>query len=363
MNGPTDPPGIGSSTRPGSRQDLRRQAFDASSLPRQIIQVPPQSRPILCVVIHTEEEFDWGSPFDRTADSVEHMRHIDRAQDLFEEFGIVPSYVIGYPVATREAGYTLLREYAWAGRAVIGAHLHPWVCPPYEEEVCGVNSFPGNLARDLEREKLRVLTDAITETFGQRPLTYLAGRYGIGPNTAGILEEMGYEVDISPAASIDYSKEGGPDYARVTSEPYWFGTQRRLLGLPGTGGYVGRLHRLGRWLYPLASSPGLRWSRAPGILSRLRLLERIRLSTEDYDEPDLRRLTHGLLAQGIRVFVFSFHSPSIEPGCTPYVRTEADLRRFLDKSRRYLDYFLNRLGGETRTPLELKSWLESGLER
>ena len=52
---------------------------------RELIRVPLQTRPILSVVIHTEEEFDWGKPHDRRATSVEHMRHIGRAQSLFDE--------------------------------------------------------------------------------------------------------------------------------------------------------------------------------------------------------------------------------------------------------------------------------------
>ena len=39
------------------------------------------------------------------------------------------------------------------------------------------------------------------------------------PNTGEILESLGYEVDISVAASIDYSADGGPDYSGCTSDP------------------------------------------------------------------------------------------------------------------------------------------------
>jgi hypothetical protein len=47
---------------------------------RELIRVDPDSRPILVVVIHTEEEFDWDRPQDRSAAGVAHMRHIARAQ-------------------------------------------------------------------------------------------------------------------------------------------------------------------------------------------------------------------------------------------------------------------------------------------
>lgn len=325
---------------------------------RDPIHLPPETRPILTVVIHTEEEFDWGKPHDRTATTVEHMRHIGRAQAVFDEFGIVPNYVIDFPIASQDLAVAPLKEYADSGRALIGAHLHPWVSPPHEEEVNAFNSYPGNLPRELEAGKLCRLSEQIFQSFGTWPKTYLAGRYGFGPNTAKVLEELGYEVDISPAVPIDFSGDGGPDYSGFSSHPFWFGTRRKLLGLPGTGGYVGRLRSGGTPLYRRLTSAAMRRARVSGLVARLQLLERIRLSPEDYDEPEMRRLTTTLLEDGMRVFVFSFHSPSVMPGGTPYVRSAADLERFLNKCRRYFEFFFGRLQGRTMTPLQLKAFCE-----
>jgi hypothetical protein len=326
---------------------------------RELILVPAETRPMLTIVIHTEEEFDWGKPHDRSATTVEHMRHIHRAQAMFDEYGIVPNYVVDYPIASQSIAVEALTSFADSGRAVIGAHLHPWVSPPFEEKVTAFNSYPGNLPQALEADKLRRLTEKITEAFGSRPRTYLAGRYGFGPNTADLLEELGYDVDISPAVPIDFSADGGPDYSSFTSHPYWFGTSRRLLCLPGTGGYVGWLRAGGTPLYRRVTSPVMRLTRMAGAVARLRLMERIRLSPEDYSEGEMKRLTVALLQDGIRVFVFSFHSPSVMPGGTPYVRNETDLARFLDVCRRYFDFFLRRLGGTAMTPLEVRDSLAS----
>jgi hypothetical protein len=326
---------------------------------RELIRLPRETRPILAVVVHTEEEFDWDKPHDRNATGVEHMRHIERAQEIFDEFGIVPNYVVDFPIASQDMAIRPLKSFADSGRALIGAHLHPWVSPPHVEEVNARNSYPGNLPRELEREKLGRLTERIVASFGKAPLTYLAGRYGFGANTDAILEELGYEVDISPAVPIDFSADGGPDYSGYTSDPYWFGGARKLLGLPGTGGYVGWLRGGATPLYRTVTSPLMRGIRAAGAVARLRLIERIRLSPEDYSEPEMRRLTRALLDDGVRVFVFSFHSPSVMPGGTPYVRNLTDLERFLGKCRRYFDFFLHELGGVTMTPLETKKALET----
>jgi len=325
---------------------------------RDLIFLPPETSPVLTVVIHTEEEFDWNKPHDRKSNSVEHMRHIDRAQTMFDEFGIVPNYVVDYPVASQAIAIDPLKAYADSGRALIGTHLHPWVSPPHIEEVNAYNSYPGNLPRELEAEKLRLLTEKISQSFGTQPVTYLAGRYGFGPNTGEILEELGYEVDISPAVPINFCMDGGPDYSAYTSHPYWFGKQRKLLGLPGTGGYVGTLRNGGTSLYKRLTHPWLRRAKLSGLVARLRLMERIRLSPEDYSEPEMRRLTDTLYRSGIRIFIFSFHSPSIQPGGTPYVQSQADLTRFLDKCRRYFSYFLETLDGTSMTPVEVKCLLE-----
>jgi hypothetical protein len=322
---------------------------------RELIRLPRETRPILAVVVHTEEEFDWDKPHDRNATGVRHMRHIGRAQALFDEYGIVPNYVVDYPIASQDVAIDPLKSFADAGRALIGAHLHPWVSPPHLEEVNVRNSYPGNLPRALETEKLARLTEKIEASFGTRPLTYLAGRYGFGANTAAILEELGYQVDISAAVPIDFSSDGGPDYSAYTSDPYWFGNERKLLGLPGTGGYVGWLRAGSTPLYRAVTSPVMRCIRAAGAVARLRLIERIRLSPEDYSEPEMRRLTRTLLHDGVRVFVFSFHSPSVMPGGTPYVRSQADLERFLDKCRRYFAFFMHELDGVAMTPLEIRN--------
>jgi hypothetical protein len=327
---------------------------------RELIELPKATRPILAVVIHTEEEFDWGKPYDRRATGVIHMRSIGRAQEIFDTHGIVPNYVIGYPIASQDEAIRPLKSFADSGRAVIGAHLHPWVSPPYVEEVNTHNSYPCNLPRELEAEKLERLTAQIEKAFGRRPLTYLAGRYGFGINTGSILEELGYEVDISAAVPIDFSSDGGPDYSGYTSHPYWFGERRKLLGLPGTGGYVGWLRGGGTPLYRAATRPAMRRLGLAGACARLRAIERIRLSPEDYSEPEMRRLTRTLLAEGLRVFVFSFHSPSVMPGGTPYVRTEGELERFFDKCRRYFSFFMNELGGMAMTPLEIRKTLGDG---
>jgi len=324
---------------------------------RRPLALPEDHPPVLLVVIDTEEEFDWHEPFDRANTSVEAMRHVGRAQEVFDDFGIRPIYVVDHPVASQPTGYELLREYAAAGRAQIGAHLHPWVSPPFEEEVNSHNSYPGNLPADLEARKLEGLVETIEANFGLRPTIYKAGRYGFGPNTTRTLERLGFQIDCSPCAGFDLGGDGGPDWSGFSPLPYRFGESGELVGFPTTGGFVGWLSSFAPGLYRASQRPPLRWARTPGILSRLGALERLLLSPEGYELGHLKHLTRTLLARGVRVLTFSFHSPSMAPGHTPYVRNEADLKDFLATCRHYFEFFLGELGGATMGALELRDVL------
>jgi hypothetical protein len=323
-----------------------------------LIHLPAEQRPILVVVIDTEEEFDWSREFDRRNTAVGHLSEIEKLQGVFDEFGVRPVYVIDYPVAAQGEAALRLRALQASGRAEIGAHLHPWVSPPYDEPVNARNSYPGNLPRELEAAKLAALTGAIEQGVGVRPRVYKAGRYGFGPHTAGILEQLGYEVDLSFSPPFDFGEDGGPDHSGYSAAPRWLGSKRDILAVPMTGAYAGFVSVGAHRIYRLATHPALSWLHLPGILSRTRALARLRLSPEGFLPEHHRRLTRHLLHRGGRVFAFSLHSPSIKPGCTPYVRDERELAELLESCRRYLDFFLGRLGGISMTALELKRHLE-----
>ncbi|MDP6538673.1 MAG: polysaccharide deacetylase family protein [Planctomycetota bacterium] len=330
---------------------------ESSLAEREEASVPRNLAPQLLVVVDTEEEFDWSAPFDSSARSVEAMEDIGLFQHLCDEVGIRPTYVIDHPVASQERGRRLIGEFASEGRAVIGAHLHPWVSPPFEEQVTSASSYPGNLPADLEARKLETLTTTIEENFSRRPTIYKAGRYGFGPHTTALLEDLGYTIDLSACPAFDFTADGGPDWSRWSAAPYWFGADRHLLGLPTTGAFVGWLSRAGASVHRAASRPPLSWAHSGALLSRSGALERLMLSPEGYRHAHHRRLTESLLARGVRIFSFSLHSPSLRPGCTPYVRSQAQLERFIRSCRQYFEWFLETLGGEATTPEELRERL------
>lgn len=320
--------------------------------------LPADHPPLLLVVVDTEEEFDWRLPHSRDNTSVSAIAAQGLAQQIFARHGIVPTYVVDYPVATTPAAVEVLKSFCDRGECRIGAHLHPWVNPPHREVVNAANSYPGNLPPELERAKLTALTQAIAEAFGTRPLVYKAGRYGVGPATAGILEALGYRIDVSVVPFTDFSDDGGPDFSRSGFQPSWFGEQRDLLEIPLSCGFHGLLRSLGPALFPYAgSAAGLR-VRLPGMLSRSGLLERIRLTPEGVDLAANIRLARSLHAQGCRVFTFTYHSPSLVPGMTPYVASERALAAFLGIMDGFFAFFREALGGRPAEPMEVYDLLQ-----
>lgn len=170
----------------------------------------------------------------------------------------------------------------------------------------------------------------------------------------GILVELGYEADLSTAPPFNCGADGGPDFSADPAACYWWATDPPVLEIPTTGAFVGFGRRNGGALYDWANSGWRQAARLPGVLSKLGVIDRLRLSPEQFTPEEHRRLTRFLLERGVRVLTFSFHSASLAPGNTAYVRTEGDLARFLDSFRRYFDFFLGETGGVTMTASEVR---------
>jgi hypothetical protein len=321
---------------------------------RKIIAWPATQQPMLVVVVDTEAEFDWIASGSRRAAGVTSVKASQQVRPIFERYNIRPTFVLDYPVSTIPEGYEVIRDFYRSGICEVGAHLQPWDTPPFVEEITDRNSYPGNLAPEVEREKLVRLTAAIVENIGVRPRIYKAGRYGFGLATPAILQELGYEIDVSVLPGTNLRRQFGPDFSKYPAHPYWFGADPALLEIPLSIGYTGLLARFPAIARALTADPFLKALHLPGVLSHLRLLERIVLTPEGIAFEEQRRLTRAMLRRGYRVFSLAYHSPSLAPGNTPYVRNSAELRSFLRRIEQYLEFFMGEIGGRPATPFEVK---------
>ncbi len=324
---------------------------------KSAIPLPLEHPPQLIVVIDTEEEFDWSQPVDRNSTSVTAIQYINRVQDIFDEYGITPCYVIDYPIASQKQSYMPLASIFHDNRCEIGAHLHPWVTPPDNEELLPENTYPGNLEKKLEHNKLKNLTDTIRQHFDFQPTIYKAGRYGFGLNTQAILTELGYQIDLSFCPPVNHGSDGGPDYSLAHAQPFWFDDNKNLLEIPITGSFVGLAGGASKFFYEFAQAG--KKLKMPGIFSRLNVVDRLVLSPEGFSPAEHIKITKFLYNKGVRTFTWSFHSPAVMPGATPYVNNEHELKKFLDSFRHYFDFFFNKMHGVATTPTKLKNQLES----
>jgi hypothetical protein len=289
--------------------------------PHSCVRWPAEFGTRFTVFVDTEEEFDWSAPFDRNSRGVSHMAAIPAAHARFAAHGVPLTYLVDHPIATSPLAVEVLARLIEDRRSAIGTQLHPWVNPPFDEEINNFNSFTGNLPVELQEAKLVALTKAITAGFGTRPIVYRAGRYGIGPQTLALLARHGYRVDTSMRSGYDYSREAGPDFSDIPNHAFRAGD---LIELPLTTVFTGWGRRGGPALHRLAG----KLPKGHGVAARLRMLSRVALTPEDMPLGEAKEAVRIAVGEGLRLLNFAFHSPSVEPGHTPYVRDAADLAAF-----------------------------------
>lgn len=276
------------------------------------------------IFVDTEEEFDWDAPLGRDTHGLSHITAIPEAHRRFADRGVPLTYMVDYPVATDVRAIDILNRILFDGVSAIGTQLHPWVNPPFDEALTPANSFAGNLSEALEAAKIDALTAAITAAFGAAPRAYRAGRYGIGPATLRLLADRGYALDSSMRSSYRYLDEGGPDFATIGNHAFRAGPGGAVVELPLTTVFTGLARRGGVGLFnALGKIP-----KGRGLFARTHLLSRVALTPEEMPLADALEAVAVAVGEGVRVLNFSFHSPSVAPGHTPYVRDAADLAAF-----------------------------------
>jgi hypothetical protein len=305
--------------------------------------------PRFVLTVDTEEEFDWTKPFAREGFATTHLTAVPRFQALCDEFDVKPCYLIDYPIAQDHFGIKLLGGYAHDGRAEIGVQLHPWVNPPFDEPLNEINSYACNLPPELERAKLTRLHDDIVAHMGVKPDAYRAGRYGAGPSTPSILQDLGIAIDSSVRARFDYSDQKGPNYQHHPVVPYWL-SRGHLLELPLTTVFAGAMRSAGNMVFG-------EWfgsQAARSVLARSNMLERIALTPEGIPVDKAIEGIDLALDERVPVITLSFHSPSLAVGHTPYVQDEYQLEELYIWFERVFRHLRDR-GVRPTTMAEIKT--------
>ncbi|MBI4003379.1 MAG: polysaccharide deacetylase family protein [Nitrospira defluvii] len=291
----------------------------------------------LVVTVDVEED-QWGITPPRYA-TVHNVRRLPILQKLFSEFGIIPTYLLTYPVVSDPHAVAILREIMEGGGCEIGAHCHPWNTPPYEESLNKHSSMLCNLPATLQFEKLQRLHEAIQNSFAMTPIAFRSGRWGFDTEVARNIVRLGYRIDTSITPYTSWAQESGPDFSYVSPQPYMYrqesATDGNLKGglaeIPVTIGYLhGEFQVCARLAQRLRSGP-FRGLRLGGFLSRLHVLRKVWLSPEMETPARMIQLVRQMRNQGYEILNLVFHSSALMGGCGPFIRTEADEQLFLER--------------------------------
>lgn len=308
-----------------------------------------ESARAVLVGIDTEADDQW-SANGRERNEVRNAERLPELQALFDSFGVRPTYVVTYEMATREQSSGILRELLRSGRCEIGAHLHPWSSPPFRPEDLRAHTYPHNLPAELLERQLRELTGVIEERLGVRPTTYRAGRNGFDGRSLPLLERLGYTVDSSVDPLFNEKRKGGMVFAGAPLVPYhpdYADVRRRgrskILEVPISAATLPGLPKPLEALY--AALPAIPYR---GAIKRLGLRP-VWLRPSYTSLGDMLAFASRLFEARVPCFNIIFHSSELLPGGSPYTPDEKSVTRLKDDLERLLEHLVGRLGAVGRT--------------
>ena len=294
------------------------------------------SEVLVAVTIDTEED-DWGS-YAASGQTVANIALFPRLQELFDLWGARPTYFVNRPPLMERGSVEVLGGLAGREGVEIGAHCHPWNTPP--NTGAGVDaSMMLHLPEAVNLAKLSLVTETIEAELGVRPRSFRTGRWGFGRSVSLPLSELGFSVDSSVSPFVDWSDIGGPDYSNAPHEPSRFDPEHPLkptaggsmAELPTTVGFLRGDARRSNAVRRRLERSVLARLKAVGLLDRAGVLARRWLSPETSSAAELVRLADNEVARGRRYLDLTFHSCTLLPGATPFVRSDEDQRAFLDR--------------------------------
>jgi hypothetical protein len=172
----------------------------------------------LVISVDVEEEGLFSGTYDRKPRGVENVRRLNRLEFITREFGLPLTLLATYHVVLSPFCRDILMTWRDGFRAEIGAHLHPWNTPPFQDIPFVEPVATDLLPVPLVRKKLGALLAAFNERMQVRPLAFRMGRFDLGRQVAAMLPQLGFRVDSSvvPLRKV----AGGPDHFLAPSDPY-----------------------------------------------------------------------------------------------------------------------------------------------
>lgn len=312
--------------------------MDADLVGRKCMVTLASDRQVHLLVSVDTEEDQWG-PKDEEV-TVRNILLLPGLQDLFRDLGLRPTYFTSYQVAIAADSSAVMREIAAEEGVEIGAHLHPWNTPPLLEGGTPRDSMMRNLPGSLQEAKLQILTEALRVGVGVHPVSFRAGRHGVGPETIRALAATGYEIDSSVLPSVDLrTMDEGPDFRNLPRRPYRLGRNGSLAGDPGgklleiplSAGFTRGDPRFWNRIHGLVAPIRFGRHSAWGLISRSGLARHVVLNPEFDSAEDMLHLARVLVESGVDHLHLSLHSSTLQPGLTPFTSSAAEVERLLGR--------------------------------
>jgi hypothetical protein len=308
----------------------------------------------LIITIDTEED-NWDR-YSATDNPLSNIYRIPALQCLFNDFGVKPTYMVTYPVATNPRSVEILKHIVEKNKCEIGAHCHPWNTPPYKEEKNIFNSMLCNLPEELQFLKIESLTNSIRKNFGFSPVGFRAGRWAFGNSTARAIHKLGFKVDSSVTPYTDWSKWHGANFRDIGPRPYRFSPSNifqevkhgELIQLPASIGFLQKNYEICKKISNLSDCCLMQKFRVRGILNRLKILNKVELSPEMSTSQNMIALAKRMQGLGFEYLNMFFHSASLVPGISPFVRNRKDELNFFKRLGDFFS-FTYKLGMESIT--------------
>ena len=249
----------------------------------------------------------------------------NRLQPAFAEVGVIPTYLL--TVEVMENPQCIASLNCLQGEFEFGTHLHAAFIEPQKKfyDYAGVDSpdFQCTYPADIEYQKLDNLTRLFENSFGYRPTSFRAGRYGAGAASLASLQRLGYKVDTSVTPHLRWTEPNGEvDFRGAPEQPYFpdenniavaaAHSSNRILEVPVT---VRRrlLRRTPIWFRPWFAS-----------VAQMKQIFRYHLKAHS----EQRVLSINMM----------FHSMEVIEKASPYPQTADDVKRYIDDMQSVLSW-------------------------
>jgi hypothetical protein len=244
-----------------------------------------------------------------------------RLQPLFAAHGAKPTYLLSPEVVGDPA---CVERLSGLDGCELGTHLHGELAEPGAFVPDVTSALQRDYPPEVERAKLASLTDSFRAAFRRQPVSFRAGRFGLGANTVSILQDLGYAVESSVTPHVDWGRVSrGLSFRGAPTQPY-----RMDHGNPARPGHSGLLEvpvtivarRLARlpWVGRVVEPRWLRPTHATGAAL-------VRTARDAI--ADARRERPGKPV----VLNAMFHNVEVVAGASPYAGTEGQARAILDR--------------------------------